>query len=89
MAWSLEYSADIPRDLKWLDPQVKARIERYLIEQLAKAEDPRSMGEALRGERLGELWKYLVGDWRFIAKIADARLIILVVSICHRRAVYR
>ena len=89
MAWRLEYSPDIRQDLKRLDPQVKVRIGRFLADRVARLNDPRSIGEALKGERLGELWKYRVGDWRIIAKIKDDHLVILVVSIGHRREVYR
>ena len=44
-------------------------------------EDPRSIGEALRGSRLGEFWKYRVGDWRIICDIQDEKLIILALQI--------
>ncbi|MGD0838481.1 MAG: type II toxin-antitoxin system RelE/ParE family toxin [Polyangia bacterium] len=56
---------------------------------LAELEDPRSIGEALRGSRLGGLWKYRVGDYRIVAKIEDQLIRILVVRIGHRREVYR
>lgn len=53
-------------------------------------EDPRSNGEALKGSRLGEFWKYPVGDYRIIAPhIEDGQLRILVVRIGNRREVYR
>ncbi|MHB8784891.1 MAG: type II toxin-antitoxin system RelE family toxin [Thauera sp.] len=44
-------------------------------------QDPRSIGEALKGSRLGAFWKYRVGDWRIIANIEDGALRILVVRI--------
>jgi len=40
---------------------------------VAKLDDPRSIGEALRGSRLGEFWKYRVGDYRLICKLEDDR----------------
>ena len=89
MAWELEYSPEIRHDLKRLDPQVKARIGRFLAERVAKLDDPRSIGEALKGESLGELWKCRVGDWRIITSIEDVRLVVLVVKIGHRREVFR
>ena len=52
-------------------------------------ENPRSIGQALHGSKLGEFWKYRVGDYRLIAKIEDARILILVLRIGHRREVYR
>ena len=52
-------------------------------------DNPRSIGEALKGSHLGELWKYRVGDYRVIANIEDGALRILIVRIGNRREVYR
>jgi len=56
---------------------------------VAALDDPRSLGEALAGPRLGERWKYRVGDYRIIADIQDEVLVVYVVKIGNRRAVYR
>ena len=45
--------------------------------------------EALKGSRLGDFWKYRVGDYRLISSIEDGALRILVVKIGNRREVYR
>ena len=52
-----------------LDKPLARRIAAFLRERIANLEDPRSIGEALKGTRLGELWKYRVGDHRVIASI--------------------
>lgn len=62
---------------------------RFMLERLAKFEDPRSIGEALKGERYGELWRYRVGDYRIICRIEDQALMILMVMIGHRREVHK
>lgn len=72
-----------------LDKPVAPRSATFLRERVAKLDDPRSIGEALKGERFGELWKYRVGDFRVIASIEDGRLCVLVVRVGHRREVYR
>jgi mRNA interferase RelE/StbE len=56
---------------------------------LAKLDNPRSLGEALRGPRLGEFWKYCVGDYRLICKIEDDRLVVYIVRIGNRKEIYR
>ncbi len=56
---------------------------------MAPLDDPRSIGESLKGSRLGEFWKYRVGDYRIISSIEDGALRILVVKIGNRREVYR
>lgn len=89
MAWSIELGPRAQRQLKQLDPQVARRLSRFLFERIAPLDDPRSIGEALKGSELGELWKYRVGDYRIIASIEDKLVRILVVGIGNRREVYR
>lgn len=89
MAWKIELSAQADRELGKLDPQQSKRILRFLRERVARLDDPRSIGQALRGSKLGEFWKYRVGDYRLICRIEDNRLLILLLRVGHRREVYR
>jgi len=63
MAWSIDLDPRAKRELNGLDPQIARRISRFLFERLAHHENPRSIGEALKGSDLGDLWKYRVGDY--------------------------
>lgn len=89
MVWRIDFDPAVERELRKLDPQVVRRILKFLHERVATIDDPRSIGEALRGSRLGEFWKYRVGDYRIISSIEDGALRILVVRIGNRREVYR
>ena len=89
MAWRIELDAAAVKELAQLDKPIAQRITTFLRERLAVLEDPRSIGEALKGPRLGNLWKYRVGDYRIIAAIEDSALTILVVRIGNRRNIYR
>jgi mRNA interferase RelE/StbE len=89
MAYNVELSAEVARELGKLDRQQAKRILKFLHERVAKLEDHRSIGKALHGSRLGEFWKYRVGDYRLICKIEDDRLIVLVLRVGHRREFYR
>ena len=84
MAWKVELSLRADRELSKLDPKHARRILKFLSERIAQLEDPRSIGEALHGSRLGEFWKYRVGDYRLISKIEDDRLLVLVLRIGRR-----
>lgn len=86
--WKVEVEKEAKRELEKLDPQVGRRIEQFLYERVAKLENPRSIGEALQGSKLGEFWRYRVGDWRIICQIQDAKLVILTLRVGHRREVY-
>ncbi len=89
MAYRVELSERVDRELDKLDAQHRQRILRFLNERVAKLDDPRSIGQALRGSRLGEFWKYRVGDCRLICRIEDDRLLVLVLRLGHRREIYR
>lgn len=89
MAWKIDFSPQALRNLDKLDPQIARRILTFLRDRVAKLDDPRSIGEALKGSELGEFWKYRVGDFRVISRIEDKQLLILVLRIGNRRDVYR
>jgi mRNA interferase RelE/StbE len=36
---------------------------------VAALENPRGIGEALTGDRMGSYWKCRVGDWRIVCDI--------------------
>ena len=85
--WRVEFDRDAARDLRKLDAPARKEILRYLRSRISTNEDPRLFGKPLLGELKG-LWRYRVGDFRIVAKIEDHRLIVLVVTVGHRREVY-
>ena len=89
MAWRIEFDPAAERELRKLGREPAQRILRFLAERVAHLDDPRSLGQALKGSRLGDFWKYRVGDYRIIADIQDGVLLILVVRIGNRKDVYR
>ena len=91
MDWTLKFRESAIKDLKKLDKQVAVRIRDYLTKTVIgkHSDNPRAVGEALKGVQLGAYWKYRIGDFRVIAKIEDAELVILVVKVGNRREVYK
>jgi mRNA interferase RelE/StbE len=79
--------ADAARELRKLGHEAQRVILDYLRKRIATADDPRRFGRALTGDPKG-LWRCRVGDYRIIVSIEDDRLIVLVVTIGHRRDVY-
>lgn len=69
MAWRVEFDGGAKRDLEKLDKPIALRITRFLRERVGQLDDPRSIGEALKGSRLGEFWRYRVGDYRIICDL--------------------
>jgi len=58
-------------------------------ERVAALDDPRSLGKNLKGPKMGEYWRYSVGDVRVIWHISDGQMTVLVIEIGNRREVYR
>lgn len=88
MAWEIKIDKNAEKELSKLDKQVAIRILKFLRDQLSKLDNPRLRGEALVGTKLGNFWKYRVGDYRLICTIKDELLIVNVVKIGNRREVY-
>ena len=55
MAWTIELDRAAVRELDKLDRQTARRILAFLHGRVATLDDPRCLGEALKGSTLGEL----------------------------------
>ena len=86
-AWRVEFDADAARDLRKLGHEARRAVLKYLRERIATTENPRRFGHALTGDLKG-LWRYRVGDYRIVADIRDHEILVMVVTVGHRRNVY-
>lgn len=75
------------KQLKKLDKFTASVITGWMRKNLEGCTNPRQHGKALTANHSGE-WRYRVGDYRIIAEIQDDKIIILVLTIGHRREVY-
>lgn len=89
MAWQIEFDPDALKDLRKLDKPIQIRLVGFLRSRVSGLTNPRDIGEALSGQKLGSYWKYRVGDWRIICDIQDQRIVVRVLRIGNRREVYR
>jgi mRNA interferase RelE/StbE len=89
LVWAIEFDEAAKKELVKLDRQVAIRLLNFLTQRVISLNDPRSVGQALKGSKLGEFWKYRVGDFRIIANIQDQKMIILVLRVGNRREIYR
>lgn len=82
----VEYSESALKQLKKLDGQFQRAIIQEMNE-IATLDDPRQRGKALKANLSG-LWRYRVGDYRVICDIQDAKILITVLRVGHRKKVY-
>jgi mRNA interferase RelE/StbE len=89
LGFEVEFDPEAVKDLKKLDRPVQQRLIGFLKTRVAALDNPREIGEALTGTKLGSYWKYRVGDWRIICDIQDRRIVVRVLRVGNRREVYR
>ena len=88
MQYRVEYSSRALKDLKKLDVYTKRMIKAWIDKNLVNTDNPRRQGKSLVGNYKGH-WRYRIGDYRLLCLIEDDELIIVAVSIGHRREVYK
>ncbi len=78
MAWKIKFLPEAEKDLNQIDRPVVGRILGFLYNRIRPLDDPRKIGEALKGPELGKYWKYRVGDYRIICQIKKIEISILI-----------
>jgi mRNA interferase RelE/StbE len=89
LVWIIKYTESSSKQLKKLDRQTALRVLDYMDERVAVVADPRTLGKSLKGPKMGEYWRYRVGDIRVICNILNGQMTVLVIQIGNRREVYR
>lgn len=84
----VKYSDKAVKQLKKLDVNNRKLIINWIAKNLEGCENPRMKGKGLTADRSGE-WKYRIGSYRMICDIRESELVILALSIGHRKDVYK
>ena len=82
--YSIAYTAEARKRIRKCDNKVQLKIKQA-VEKLA--ENPR-LGKPLRRELKGR-WSYRISDYRLIYRIYEDEILILILTIGHRREVYK
>jgi mRNA interferase RelE/StbE len=83
MTYRVLYTEEAARRIGKLDKAVKERVAKAIVRL---SENP-ELGKRLTG-LLSDRWSYRVGDWRILYKVRKNELVILVLTVGHRRDVY-
>lgn len=86
--YSVEYTERAIKELKKLDRYTRQMIYSWIGKNLVGCDNPRKQGKGLTANRSGQ-WRYRIGDYRLICEIKDNELVILALSVGHRREVYK
>jgi mRNA interferase RelE/StbE len=85
--YSVKTTAKFDKQIRKLDKSTALRITNWLRRNIDSTRRPRLRGKALKGS-LKDLWCYRIGTYRVLAQIHDNELVILCVTVEHRRSVY-
>ena len=83
MTYRILYTQEAAKLIGKLDGVIKGRVQKAIL-RLSEHPD---LGKRLTGI-LSDRWSYRVGDWRIIYKVRKAELIVLILTVGHRREVY-
>ncbi len=87
MSYSVETTTRFDREFKKLDRYTQRIIKGWIEKNLIGEDDPRRHGKGLTSNRSGQ-WRYRIGDYRLICQIDDNKLVILALSVGHRKEIY-
>ncbi len=88
MKYTIVFDAKALKALDALDRTQTRLILAWIDKNLNGTDDPRILGKPLKG-KLSSYWRYRVGQYRILVELLDKELIIVIISIGHRRDVYK
>lgn len=88
MIYSVKTTVRFEREFKKLDRYTQRMLKAWIDKNLVNCNDPRIHGKELKANRSGQ-WRYRIGDYRLITIIDDTELVILALSVGHKKDVYQ
>lgn len=85
--YHLEVTDRFRKEFRKLDKYTQRILQAWINKNLKNTIDPRQFGKGLTANRTGQ-WRYRIGDYRLICLIEDDKLVILALSIGHRKNIY-
>ena len=88
--YQLEYTKQAIKQLRKLDKSTRTLLMKWIETNLLNCDNPYAIShfKELKGN-LSNYARYRVGNYRIICTICDQQLIIEIVSVGHRKEVYK
>ena len=88
MTYTVNTTPQFDKEFKKLDKFTQKILATWIDKNLEGCENPRIQGKGLTSNRSRQ-WRYRIGDYyRLICIIEDKELIILALTVGHRRDIY-
>ena len=100
MSYHVETSSRFDKEFKKLDKYTQQMIKAWIGKNLQNCENPRTHGKGLIAYKMSQAsptplvknkngqWRYRIGECRLLCLIQDQELIILALTVGHRRDIY-
>ena len=88
LMYHIEITPRFKKEFRKLDRYTQKMIKSWITKNLVNCVNPREHGKGLTSNRSGQ-WRYRIGDYRLICQIEDNELVILALSVGHRRDIYK
>lgn len=86
--YSVRYTETVLKQLKKMDYSEAVYIISWINKNIVNCDNPYSRGKALSHNYKGA-WRYRIGNYRLIVDIQKKELIILLLSVVHRKDSYK
>ena len=87
MPYTVRYIQLAVQQLKKLDKYTRTLILAWVEKHLVNTDNPRRYGKGLVANHKVK-WRYRIGDYRLLAEIQDNELVILILTVGHRKCIY-
>ena len=87
MKYTIVFDARALKALDALDKIQSRLILAWTDKNLNGTDYPRIHGKPLKG-KLSSYWRYRIGQYRILVELLDKELVIVIITIGHRRDVY-
>ena len=86
MKYSIIFEKNADKQLQKIDITQQRIIINWITNNLENTDNPRLYGKPLKG-RLGDYWRYKVGNYRIVAEIKDKEIRVIIVrsDVCLHR----
>jgi mRNA interferase RelE/StbE len=88
MKYTIVFEARAFKALDALDRTQARLILAWIDKNLNRTDDPRILGKPLIG-KLSSYWRYPIGQYRILVELLDKELVIVIITLGHRRDVYK
>jgi mRNA interferase RelE/StbE len=88
VSYKIFYEKNFKKQLMKFDGSIRQMIVNYIVDIIQPLDDPRKYGKYLVGDKSG-LYRYKIKNYRIICQIIDEKITVVMLSVGHRKDIYK